>query len=449
MSGDPLPAIRALPPQLINQIAAGEVVERPASVVKELVENSLDAGAHRVEVEIEQGGIRRILVRDDGRGIPRDQLGLALRRHATSKVLSLADLEAVATLGFRGEALPSIASVARLSLCSRAAGSDLAWRVHGDGTDVSPEPEPAAHAPGTSVEVLDLFYNVPARRKFLRTEQTEFKHIEQLMRRLALARAGVAFRLAHNGRAVLDLRPVDAGDGAMIGRLAAVLGGGFVDQSLALDESAVGLRLSGWVAQPAFARAQADMQFFFVNGRLVRDKLVTHAIRQAYQDVLHQGRHPAYVLYLQAPPRQVDVNVHPTKHEVRFREGRQVHDFLFRVLHRRLAEGVAGTEGEVAVPMPGSMPDRVEEPSLPATGQRRGRGRGPAAVGPPTRPRWTSSVRWPLRRASARLRPWSMRPRPSGSRWARSTACSSSPAPRTAWCWWTCTPPTSASVTSA
>ena len=357
-------SIRPLAPQLINQIAAGEVVERPASVVKELVENSLDAAARRVEVEIEQGGVRRILVRDDGRGIPRDELCLALQRHATSKILSLADLEAVATLGFRGEALPSIASVARLSLCSRAAGSELAWRVHGDGSERGDEPEPAAHAPGTSVEVLDLFYNVPARRKFLRTEQTELKHVEQLMRRMALARAGVGFRLAHNGRVVLDLRPASDDQAAMIDRLAAVLGGGFVDQSLALDEAAVGLRLSGWVAQPAFARAQADMQFFFVNGRLVRDKLVTHAIRQAYQDVLHHGRHPAYVLYLEAPPRQVDVNVHPTKHEVRFREGRQVHDFLFRVLHRRLAEGVAGVDRGVAVPMPGPAPDRVEEPPL-------------------------------------------------------------------------------------
>jgi DNA mismatch repair protein MutL len=363
------PSIRPLAPQLINQIAAGEVVERPASVVKELVENSLDAGARRVEVEIEQGGIRRILVRDDGRGISRDELCLALQRHATSKVVSLADLEAVATLGFRGEALPSIASVARLSLCSRAAGSELAWRVHGDGSDRSSEPEPAAHAPGTSVEALDLFYNVPARRKFLRTEQTELKHVEQLMRRMALSRAGVGFRLAHNGRVVFELRPVDDDQGPMLDRVAAVLGDGFVDQSLSLDEGAVGLRLSGWVAQPAFARGQADMQFFFVNGRLVRDKLVTHAIRQAYQDVLHHGRHPAYVLYLEAPPRQVDVNVHPTKHEVRFREGRQVHDFIFRVLHRRLAEGVAGVERDVAVTTLGPAHDRVEEPP-PGPGTR-------------------------------------------------------------------------------
>jgi len=370
-----MPRIHALPPLLINQIAAGEVVERPASVVKELIENSLDAGATRVHVDVAQGGAKRILVRDDGHGIGRDDLPLAVARHATSKIADLADLEAVATLGFRGEALPSIASVARLELCSRESGATLAWRVVSDGSDEAPNPEPAAHPVGTTVTVLDLFYNVPARRKFLRTDKTELGHIEQLLRRVALARPAVAFRLEHNGRVVLDLRPA-AGDGGTAGeraqleRLTALLGDAFVEHALHLDEAAVGLRLSGWVTRPAFARSQADRQFFFVNGRMVRDKLVTHAVRQAYQDVLHHGRHPAYVLFLEVPPRQVDVNVHPAKHEVRFREGRQVHDFIFRALHRRLAEGAAAGAGIGSGPILGTEPvatpmaDEVREPAF-------------------------------------------------------------------------------------
>jgi len=338
--------IRVLPSHLVNQIAAGEVVERPAAVAKELLENSLDAGAARIEIEVEQGGIKRLRVRDDGRGIPPAQLALALARHATSKLADLTDLEAVATLGFRGEALPSIASVSRLTLTSRAAdqGSGHEVTVGPDGTPG--ELRPAAHPPGTTVDVRDLFYNTPARRKFLRTDKTEFGHLEQVVRRIALARPELGLRLRHNGRTVLDLAPAGADPALVRARLDTLLGQGFGDQALWLDEQAVGLRLSGWVLRPAFSRSQPDQQFFYVNGRMVRDKLVTHAVRQAFSDVLHQARHPAYVLFLDLPPRLVDVNVHPTKQEVRFREGRQVHDFIFSGLKRRLAVGSLGAVGE-------------------------------------------------------------------------------------------------------
>lgn len=340
-----MPSIRPLPPLLINQIAAGEVIERPASVVKELLENSLDAGAQHIALELEQAGVKCIRVRDDGCGIARDDLPYAVRRHATSKISSLQDLESVASLGFRGEALPSIASVAQLELTSREANAEHGWRLRADGTDGATAPEPAAHPLGTTIEVRDLFFRVPARRKFLRTERTELGHIEQMVRRVALARSEVGFRLQHNGRELLDLRADANGEAASgvsqvrVERLQALLGDAFVSQALEIDEQAVGLALNGWVARPAFSRSQADLQFFFVNGRMVRDRLVGHAVRQAFQDVLHHGRHPAYVLYLQLDPRQVDVNVHPAKQEVRFREGRQVHDFLFRSLHRRLADG--------------------------------------------------------------------------------------------------------------
>ncbi len=333
--------IRQLPAQLVNQIAAGEVVERPASVAKELIENSLDAGADRIEIDLEQGGVKLLRVRDNGSGIPREDLALALSRHATSKIASLADLEAVASLGFRGEALPSIASVSRLEVRSRARDAEEAWSIRGDGGDRLDEPAPAAHPIGTTVEVRDLFYNTPARRKFLRAEKTELGHIEQVVRRIALARQGARFRLNHNGRTLLDL-PAAEGEEGMRRRLAQLAGEGFLEHALAVAEEAVDLRLQGWVAAPAFSRSQADLQFFYVNGRLVRDKLVTHAVRQSFQDVLHQSRHPAYVLYLDLPPLLVDVNVHPAKQEVRFREGRQVHDFIFRALHRRLAEGEMG-----------------------------------------------------------------------------------------------------------
>ena len=332
--------IRQLAPQLINQIAAGEVVERPASVAKELIENSLDASADRIEIDAEQGGVKLLRVRDNGAGIPREDLALALSRHATSKIADLQDLESVATLGFRGEALPSIASVSRLVLISRHRDADRAWSIRSDGSDRAGEAVPASHPVGTTLEIRDLFYNTPARRKFLRTDKTEFSHLEQLVRRAALARRDVRFRLAHNGRAVLDLPAADGTSASVTRRLTDLLGAGFLDHALTLDQEAVGLRLHGWVASPGFSRSQSDLQFFYVNGRVVRDKLVSHAVRQAYHDVLHHGRHPAYLLYLELPPVLVDVNVHPAKHEVRFREGRQVHDFIFRTLHRRLADGV-------------------------------------------------------------------------------------------------------------
>jgi DNA mismatch repair protein MutL len=329
--------IHLLPSQLVNQIAAGEVVERPASVVKELVENSLDAGAGRIEIEAEQGGIKLLKVRDDGCGIGRDDLALSLARHATSKVTSLEDLEGVRSMGFRGEALPSIASVSHLELISRASDSDEAWGTESD----SREPAPAAHPTGTSVSVRDLFFNTPARRKFLRTERTELGHIDSLVRRLALARMDVAFRLVHNRKQILQVRAAQTRQ-EQEKRLAELLGRAFLDNALFLEQDVGGLRLSGWVARPTFSRSQTDMQHFFVNRRVVRDRLVSHAVRQSYRDVLYQGRHPAYVLFLELDPRLVDVNVHPTKHEVRFRESRLVHDFLFRTLERVLASTTPG-----------------------------------------------------------------------------------------------------------
>jgi DNA mismatch repair protein MutL len=309
--------IQPLPIQLVNQIAAGEVVERPASVVKELVENSLDAAASQVDVEIRQGGRQLIRVRDDGHGIHRDDLRLALARHATSKVMDLHELERVRSLGFRGEAIPSIASVSRLSLTSHLADAAQAWRIQGD----SDELVPAAHPQGTTVEVLDLFYNTPARRKFLRTDKTEAGHVEMTVRRLALARCAVGFTLRHNGRDLIKAPPAMAAE-EQDQRMADLLGQSFLEQAIKLDHTAAGLHLSGWLGSPTAARAQADQQHFFVNGRIVRDKLLSHAVRQAYQDVLYQGRHPVYALYLELDPVLVDVNVHPTKHEVRFREGR-------------------------------------------------------------------------------------------------------------------------------
>jgi DNA mismatch repair protein MutL len=332
--------IRELPETLINQIAAGEVVDRPSSVVKELVENSLDAGATSISVALEQGGKRLVRVADDGRGIPRDELGLALTRHATSKIVSLADLEAVGTLGFRGEALPSIASVSRMTLTSRTADSEHAWRV----SVKSAEPGvaiPAAGATGTRVEVRDLFYNIPARRKFLRTDRTEFGHVDELLKRMALARFDVGFELRHDGRVVRSLPPAQDGQGRS-GRLAKLCGAEFLDHAIAVDEQRGELGLRGWVAEPRYNRARADRQFFFVNGRGVYDRVVAHAVRQAFSDVLVHGRHPAFVLFLELPARAVDVNVHPQKHEVRFRESRSVHDFLYATLHRSLAEAGVG-----------------------------------------------------------------------------------------------------------
>ncbi|MBL38439.1 MAG: DNA mismatch repair endonuclease MutL [Xanthomonadales bacterium] len=341
--------IRGLPAHLVNQIAAGEVIERPASVVKELAENSLDAGASRVRIEIDGGGERRIRITDDGGGIPAEEIELALTPHATSKIASLEDLEAVASLGFRGEALASIASVSRLSLGSRPEGAESGMRIECDGGRAG-EITPFATPPGTVIEVRDLFFNTPARRKFLKTERTEYNHIDELVKRLALARMDVAFELKHNGKASRNL-PGATDDQARLSRVERVCGRDFVDAALSIDTEHSGLRLHGWIARPAFSRSQADMQYFFVNGRLVRDRLVTHAIRQAYSDVLYSGRHPAYVLMLAIDPARVDVNVHPQKTEVRFRDGRLVHDFLFSMLNRALADTRAGagvgTDGAV------------------------------------------------------------------------------------------------------
>lgn len=332
--------IRQLPVELVNQIAAGEVIERPASVVKELVENSLDAGAGRIEIDIEDGGARLIRVRDDGGGIDADDLPLAISAHATSKIASFDDLERVATLGFRGEALPSIASISRFALTSRPATQAHALRIDVDGGRPQP-PRPAQHPAGTTIEVRDLFYNVPARRKFLRAERTEFGRIDELIASLALVHTGVEFRLSNNGKPLRLLR--QASDAATVAaRVGDLLGEEFLQQSLRIEHEGAGMRLSGWVGLPTASRAQADQQYFYVNGRLVRDKVVAHAVRQAYADVLFHGRHPAFVLFLELDPLGVDVNVHPAKHEVRFRESRLVHDFLYRTLNEALAETRAG-----------------------------------------------------------------------------------------------------------
>jgi len=329
--------IRLLPPQLANQIAAGEVVERPASVIKELLENSLDAEAGAIAIDIEQGGLSLIRIRDDGRGIHRDDLPLALSRHATSKLETIADLTRIRTLGFRGEALPSIASVARLTLTSREHQAPDAWSIEAGIADVPAAAKPAAHPPGTTVEVRDLFFNVPARRKFLRSERAEFDHIEETFSRIALSRFDVAFRLSHNKRVVRDL-PAAGSPAAPLERIAGLCGELFAGSVIEIEREAGALRLTGWAGLPTAARSQADLQYFYVNGRIVRDRVVSHAIRQAYEDVLFHGRHPAFVLYLEIPAETVDVNVHPTKHEVRFRESRLVHDFVFRTLHDALAK---------------------------------------------------------------------------------------------------------------
>ncbi len=331
--------IQLLSPRLANQIAAGEVVERPASVVKELLENALDAGSQRLELDVEQGGIKLIRIRDDGDGIEKEDLPLALSRHATSKIYELEDLESVVSLGFRGEALASISSVSRLTLTSRRVGSEHAWQVQTEGRDMEAQLSPAAHPQGSTVEVRDLFFNTPARRKFLKTENTEFKHLEEIVKRLALSRFDVAFQLKHNGRVIHQLKPATQ-QAEQERRVASVCGPAFIEQSLRVDvhAEASGLSLKGWIGLPTFSRSQADLQYFFVNGRMIRDKVVTHAVRQAYADVLFHGRHPAYVLYLDLEPALVDVNVHPTKHEVRFRESRLVHDFIYRSIHRVIGE---------------------------------------------------------------------------------------------------------------
>ena len=340
--------IRVLSDHLINQIAAGEVIERPASVVKELVENALDAGAKAVTVDIEAGGSKLVRVSDDGGGIAPGEIALALQRHATSKIASLDDLEQVASLGFRGEALPSIASVSRLSLASRRAEVEHGFRVDASAGQLS-ELKPEAMRPGTRVEAWDLFYNVPARRKFLRAEKTEFGHIQDWINALALARPGVRFELNHNGRTVLSAAAAND-EKALRLRLRSVVGPELAERAIAVDARSTDASLHGWVGLPTDARAQADQQYFFVNGRLVKDRLVAHAVRQAYSDVLYHGRHPSFVLYLDIDPTRVDVNVHPAKHEVRFRDGRTVHDMIYRSLHQALGEARAGAVSPSPVP---------------------------------------------------------------------------------------------------
>lgn len=349
--------IAILSPRLANQIAAGEVVERPASVVKELIENCLDAGATRIDIEVEQGGIKLIRVRDNGRGIQKDDLPLALARHATSKVYSLDELEALGSLGFRGEALASVASVSRLTLTSKPAQQSEAWQVQTHGREMATDLAPAAHTDGTSVEVRDLFFNTPARRKFLRTEKTEFSHLEEVIKRQALSRFDVAISLRHNNRTIHSLRAAHS-MAEQQRRIAQLLKPEFMSNALVVETERAGLRLKGWVGLPTYSRSMPDMQYFFVNGRVVRDKVIGHAVKQAYRDVLYHGRHPCFVLYLDLDSSGVDVNVHPTKHEVRFRDQRLVHDFLFSQLHRALADVRPDTD---------NMPTGQSELTAPAS----------------------------------------------------------------------------------
>ncbi len=354
-------AIARLPADLVDQIAAGEVVERPASVVKELVENSLDAGADQLVLDVEAGGAKRIRLRDNGCGIPKDQLALALESHATSKIRCAKDLVEVTTLGFRGEALASIAAVSRLELTARTRGASAGWRVSRE----TPGPTPVSHPVGTTVDVRDLFYNVPPRRKFLRTERTEYGYIEDVVRRIALGHFTLGLNLRHNGQTTVQL-PAAMDTPGRRGRLATLCGREFTAHAQAVetgDEAREALGLQGWIALPPFSRSQGDLQYLFVNGRSVRDKLILHAVRQAYQDVIYPQRQPAFVLYLTLPSRLVDVNAHPAKVEVRFRDPRRVHDFVFETLHRELARAVPGASPRATVPVEASLPGSPPSPS--------------------------------------------------------------------------------------
>ncbi|WP_040977568.1 DNA mismatch repair endonuclease MutL [Necropsobacter massiliensis] len=351
-------AIQILPPQLANQIAAGEVVERPASVVKELVENSLDAGATRIQIDIEQGGAGLIRVRDNGVGIAKQDIALALARHATSKIASIEDLEAILSLGFRGEALASISSVSRLTLTSRPREQAEAWQVYAQGRDMETTIQPASHPVGCTVEVANLFFNTPARRKFLRSDKTEFAHIDEVIRRIALAKPAIAFSLSHNGKSIRQYR--SAADHAQkLKRLAAICGEDFVQQALQIDWKHDSLHLSGWVALPTFNRAQNDLNYCYVNGRMVRDKVINHAIRQAYADYPNHEQYPAFVLFIDINPHEVDVNVHPTKHEVRFHQARLIHDFICQGIGDALAAG----QTDAAAPETTEHPHNVREPA--------------------------------------------------------------------------------------
>ena len=366
-------SIRILPSELIDQIAAGEIVERPASAVKELIENSLDAGARRVELEIRAGGTRLIRVRDDGIGIPEEQLALALSRHATSKISSLEELESVASLGFRGEALPSIASVARFRLVSRLEGAESAWSVECDGGVVD-APRPAAHPPGTTVEVRDLFFNTPARRKFLKSDRTESSHVDSVLRSLALTRFDVEWRLQNNGRTTLSLPPAMDRE-QQEARLARVCGEKFLEHARYFERTAEDLELVGWLAEPTFSRGHADMQYTFVNGRFVRDKVLRHAIRLGYEDVLFHGRQPAYVVFLSLDPGRVDVNAHPSKLEIRFRDSGLVHGFVHHTVEAVLASRLDAEQRDHSHPparLPGSRMQRGYDGSPPARRSRQG-----------------------------------------------------------------------------
>ncbi|MBM6479034.1 DNA mismatch repair endonuclease MutL [Raoultella ornithinolytica] len=388
--------IQVLPPQLANQIAAGEVVERPASVVKELVENSLDAGATRIDIDIERGGAKLIRIRDNGCGIKKDELALALARHATSKIATLDDLEAIISLGFRGEALASISSVARLTLTSRTAEQQEAWQAYAEGRDQEVTVKPAAHPVGTTLEVLDLFYNTPARRKFMRTEKTEFGHIDEIVRRIALARFDVTINLSHNGKAVRQYRAVPEG-GQRERRLGAICGMPFLEHALAIEWQHGDLTLRGWVADPLHTNPTlAEIQYCYVNGRMMRDRLINHAIRQACEDKLGADQQPAFVLYLEIDPHQVDVNVHPAKHEVRFHQSRLVHDFIYQgvlsVLQQQLNAPLA-EEHEAE-----SVRPTVPENRVAAGGNHFAQ---PAAAREPAAPRYSSEAPRPSPGAAA------------------------------------------------
>ena len=379
--------IRVLPPQLANQIAAGEVVERPASVVKELVENSLDAGATRIDIDIERGGAKLIRIRDNGCGIKKDELALALARHATSKIASLDDLEAIVSLGFRGEALASISSVSRLTLTSRTQEQPEAWQAYAEGRDMDVTVKPAAHPVGTTLEVLDLFYNTPARRKFMRTEKTEFNHIDEIIRRIALARFDVTINLSHNGKIMRQYRAVTA-DGQKERRLGAICGTPFLEQALAIEWQHGDLTLRGWVADPNHTTAAlAEIQYCYVNGRMMRDRLINHAIRQACEDKLGADQQPAFVLYLEIDPHQVDVNVHPAKHEVRFHQSRLVHDFIYQGVLSVLQQQL-----ETSLPLEGDedpLPRHIPENRVAAG---RNHFAEPAPAREPTTPRYSVSA---------------------------------------------------------
>lgn len=394
----PTPLIHILPPQLANQIAAGEVVERPASVVKELVENSLDAGAGQIQIDIEKGGAQLIRIRDNGCGIGKHDLPLALARHATSKISSLEDLEAILSLGFRGEALASISSVSRLTLTSRPEYQGEAWQAYAQGREMAVEIQPASHPVGTTIEVANLFFNTPARRKFLRTDKTEFSHIDEVVRRIALAKPNVTFILTHNEKKMRHYRAVsDQSVAAQQRRVAEICGEDFVAQSVHLDWEHNGLHLYGWVAAPHFARSQNDLCYSYVNGRMMRDKTINHAIRQAYGERIGKDQYPAFVLFLDLDPSQVDVNVHPAKHEVRFHQGRLVHDFIYQGVLEALGEPNLPLQQEVAPSVFEPIPNYIQDNNRAAAGQNvfaHFEGRGSAWEKSPdtsATPRWRGS----------------------------------------------------------